>query len=202
MSVRIITISREFGSGGRMVGKMVADRLGVKFYDRELIQLVAKQSGFALDFVEETGEYSAASSLLYNLSVGGLFAQNGFAPDPLSPADRVQILQNNLIRDLADKEPCVIIGRSANYILRERTDCLHVFIHAPLAQRVQRAIEEYKIPAKDAEKYIQRKDKARAAQYRHYTDGVWGMADNYHLTLDSGVFSLERCCDVITGLAR
>ena len=125
MSKRIVTISREFGSGGRTVGRMVAEQLGYKFYDRELIQLVANQSGFALEFVEETDEYSTTSSLLYNLSMGGTYAQAGFSPDHLPPVDKIQILQNNIIRELAEKDPCVIVGRSADYILRDRTDCLN-----------------------------------------------------------------------------
>ena len=202
MSKRVITISREFGSGGRAIGKMVADKLGIKSYDRELIQLVAKESGFALDFVEETGEYSSTSSLLYNLSVGGIYTQGAFSPETLPPADKVQILQNNIIRDLAEKEPCVIVGRSADYILRERSDCLNVFIHADMEHRVKRAVELYNISPKSPEKILAKKDKARAGQYRRYTDQVWGMADNYNLTLDSGMFGLEKCCDIIVALAK
>ena len=202
MLKRIITISREYGSGGRAVGKMVAERLGYKFYDRELIQMVANKSGFALEFVEESGEYAATGSLLYGLSVGGLYTQAGFTPETLPPADKVQILQNNIIQELAEKDPCVIVGRSADYILRERKDCLNVFIHAPLELRVKRAVEEYGLPAKNAEKAVAKKDKGRASQYRHYTDQVWGMADNYHLTLNSGYFSLEQCCDIIVSLVK
>lgn len=201
MSKRIITISREFGSGGRAIGKMVADQLGVAFYDRELIRLVAKESGFAYDFVEENDE-DAPTSLLYNLSVGDLYAQAVFSPDTLPPADQVQIVQSNIIRDLAQKEPCVIIGRSADYILRERTDCLNVFIHADAETKLHRAIAEYGIPEKGAEKVLAKKDKARAAQYRRNSDQVWGLAHNYHLTLDSGRFGLEACRDIIVELAQ
>ncbi len=202
MSKRIVTISREFGSGGRTVGRMVAEQLGYKFYDRELIQLVANQSGFALEFVEETDEYSTTSSLLYNLSMGGTYAQAGFSPDHLPPVDRIQILQNNIIRELAEKDPCVIVGRSADYILRDRTDCLNVFVHADREIRMRRAVEEYGFPEKNIEKLVAKRDKARASQYRHYTDRIWGMADNYHLTLNSGVFGLEKCCEIIVSLAK
>lgn len=199
---RVITISREFGSGGRTIGRMVAEKLGVKFYDRELIQMVAKKSGFALDFVEESGEYVTTSSLLYNLSIGGMYAQSSFSADTLPPADKVHILQNNLIRELAEQEPCVIVGRSADYILRERDDCLHVFIHADLPHRVKRAVEVYHFDPKTVEKVIHKRDKARAAQHRRFTDQTWGMAENYHLTLDSGAFGLEACCEVIAALAK
>jgi len=201
MSKRIITISREFGSGGRAIGKMVAEQLGVAFYDRELIRLVAKESGFAYDFVEENDE-DAPTSLLYNLSVGDLYAQAVFSPDTLPPADQVQIVQSNIIRDLAKKEPCVIIGRSADYILRERTDCLNVFIHADTEAKIHRAVEEYGLPEKGIEKVLAKKDKARATQYRRNSDLVWGLAHNYHLTLDSGLFGLESCRDIIVELAQ
>ncbi len=201
MSKRIITISREFGSGGRAIGKMVAEQLGVAFYDRELIRLVAKESGFAYDFVEENDE-DAPTSLLYNLSVGDLYAQAVFSPDTLPPADQVQIIQSNIIRDLAKKEPCVIIGRSADYILRERTDCLNVFIHADTEAKIHRAVEEYGLPEKGIEKVLAKKDKARATQYRRNSDLVWGLAHNYHLTLDSSLFGLEACRDIIVELAQ
>ena len=201
MSKRIITISREFGSGGRAIGKMVAEQLGVAFYDRELIRLVAKESGFAYDFVEENDE-DAPTSLLYNLSVGDLYAQAVFSPDTLPPADQVQIVQSKIIRELAGKEACVIIGRSADYILRERTDCLNVFIHADTASKVHRAVQEYNTPEKNAEKILAKKDKARAAQYRRTSDQAWGFAHNYHLTLDSGLFGLETCRDIIVELAQ
>ena len=201
MSKRIITISREFGSGGRAIGKMVAEQLGVAFYDRELIRLVAKESGFAYDFVEENDE-DAPTSLLYNLSVGDLYAQAVFSPDTLPPADQVQIVQSNIIRDLAIKEPCVIIGRSADYILRERTDCLNVFIHADTETKIHRAIKEYGLPEKDIEKVLAKKDKARATQYRRNSDQVWGLAHNYHLTMDSSAFGLKTCCDIICELAQ
>ena len=201
MSKRIITISREFGSGGRAIGKMVAEHLGVAFYDRELIHLVAKESGFAYDFVEENDE-DAPTSLLYNLSVGDLYAQAVFSPDTLPPADQVQIVQSNLIRDLAKKEPCVIIGRSADYILRERTDCLNVFIHADTEAKIHRAVEEYGLPEKGIEKVLAKKDKARATQYRRNSDQVWGLAHNYHLTLDSSLFGLEACRDIIVELSQ
>ncbi len=201
MSKRIITISREFGSGGRAIGKMVAEQLGVAFYDRELIRLVAKESGFAYDFVEENDE-DAPTSLLYNLSVGDLYAQAVFSPDTLPPADQVQIIQSNIIRDLAKKEPCVIIGRSADYILRERTDCLNVFIHADTEAKIHRAVEEYGLPEKGIEKALAKKDKARATQYRRNSDLVWGLAHNYHLTLDSSLFGLEACRDIIVELAQ
>ena len=125
-----------------------------------------------------------------------------FSPDTLPPADQVQIVQSNIIRDLAKKEPCVIIGRSADYILRERTDCLNVFIHADTETKIHRAVGEYGLPEKGIEKALAKKDKARATQYRRNSDQVWGLAHNYHLTLDSSLFGLEACRDIIVELAQ
>ena len=196
MEKHIITISREFGSGGRAIGKMVADKLGIKFYDRELIQLVAKESGFALDFVEETGEYSSTSSLLYNLSVGGIYTQGAFSPETLPPADKVQILQNNIIRDLAEKEPCVIVGRCADYVLRERKDLLNVFIHAPLSFRAERAQRVYEKQANNMEEFVRKKDKKRASFYNYFSQNKWGDARHYHLAISS-VYGVDFAVEVL-----
>lgn len=129
MSNRIITISREFGSGGHSIGKLVAQKLGISFYDKELVDKVAQKSGYSSDFIEEQGEYApTTSSFLFNLA----FSSNwNKMSDNLSPADQLYLLQNNIIRELADKERCVIVGRCSNYILRERNDVLNVFIFAP-----------------------------------------------------------------------
>lgn len=194
---RIVTISREFGSGGRTVGKMVAEELGIPFYDKQLIALVAKESGFSLEFVEETGEYSTTPSLLFNIAMTGPYRYSTYSQDNMPLADRIQVIQNNIIREIAEKEPCVIVGRSADYILRDRDDVINVFIHADMPSRIERAIHRYGIPEKNAAKDIERKDKARKNHYRHYTGQTLGDLKNYHLTLDSGKFGLEMCRDLI-----
>ena len=172
-----------------------------QFYDRQLIAMVAKESGFSVDFVEETGEY-ATKSLLFSIATGSYYGQNAFTPDSMHPADKIHVLQNKIIRQIAEKEPCVIVGRCADYILKERTDCMHVFIHADMAFKKQRAMAEYGIAVKDVEKALQKKDKGRANHYKHYTQQSWGFAGNYNLTLDSGMFGLEACRDIIVTLAK
>lgn len=202
MAKRIITISREFGSGGRTIGKMVAEKMGISFYDKDLIKLVAQKSGFSLDFVEEVDE-EITNSFLFNLATSGLYNNSGFTRTDLPIQDNVFLMQNTIINELADKESCVIIGRSADYILRHRQDCLHVFIHSNMADKKDRVINQYglQLPDKNLEKEIQKKDKARANHYRRYTDQIWGLSRNYHLTLDSGQFGLEQCADIIVQLA-
>lgn len=200
MKKRIITISREFGSGGHEIGKMVADELGIKLYDKELIALVANESGFSLDFVEETGEYSTTSSLLFSLStIGHVYGGGGgYLPENMPVADRIHLVQNKVIHEIAARESCVLIGRSADYILRDRTDCLNVFIHSDNLHKVERVMSLYDInDRKQAEKYMQKKDKLRTNHYKHYTGQIFGEAKNYHLCLDSGVFGLDGCKDII-----
>lgn len=201
MYKQIITISRTFGSGGREIGKRVADDLGIAFYDRELIQMAAEKSGFSLSYVEEAEE-SKANSLLYNIAMTGIYARNAYATEYLSPMDQVYVLQSRIIREIAEKGPCVIVGRSADYILKDRRDCLHAFIHADTPQRLERIVKTYGIPEKEAEKELQKKDKGRANHYRHYTGRIWGMAQNYHIALDSGTLGLAACAGVLAGLVR
>lgn len=200
MAKRIITISREYGSGGRKIGRMVAESLGIAFYDKALIALVAEESGFSLEFVEETGEYDAGATFLS--SIGSPFRRSIYVPENLSPSDKVHLVQSKVIRDIAEREPCVIVGRSAEYILRERDDMLSVFIHAAAPYKEARAVEEYDIAAKDVSKVLAKRDKTRANHYRRYTGQTWGVAQNYHLCLDSGAFGLERCCDFIVNVAK
>lgn len=200
MNTRIITISREFGSGGHEIGKMVADALSIKLYDKELIALVAGESGFSLDFVEETGEYSTTSSLLFSLSaIGNVYGGSGvYLSENMPIADRIHLIQNKVIADIANHENCVIVGRSADYILRERKDCLNVFIHADTPHKAERVMSLHNIREhKQAEKFMQTRDKLRANHYKHYTRQTFGEAKNYHLSLDSGRFGLDGCRDII-----
>ena len=190
MEKRIITISREFGSGGRTIGKLVADHLGVKCYDAELIQKLAEKSGFDESYIKEAGEYTPGgflSSALLDRS----FGTNG---------DYLWKLQYQIIRDLAEKEPCVIVGRCADYILRDRTDCLKVFIHADMKFRADRIVRVYGEREQSPEARLKEKDKRRATYYRFYTDMKWGNAANYHIALDSGVIGIEKCAEIIESL--
>lgn len=193
MSNRIITISREFGSGGRTIGKEVAAKLGIPCYDHELIEKIAEKSGFARDYIKESGEYSTSGNWLGNVLTGRDF--NG-----RSYQDYLWNVQRDIILELAEKESCVIVGRCADHILKDAADCLTVFIHASMEKRAERIVKVYGETEDAPEKRLRDKDKRRKVYHRFYTDTEWGVAQNYHLTLDSGVLGIEKCVDIIAGL--
>lgn len=194
MEKKIITISREFGSGGRTIGRMVAQRLGIPFYDKELVDQIAVESGFAPKFVEENGEHSPGSSLFsYAFAPQGVpGVMNG-----LSTADFLWNIQCSVILQLADKGPCVIVGRNADYILKDRQDAFHVFVFADIPFRADRIVRLYGESEKSPEARLQEKDKRRRVNYHHYTGRSWGQAQNYNLCLDTGILGIEQCTDII-----
>ena len=190
---RIITISREFGSGGRTVGKLLAEKLGYAFYDKELTNEVAKRSGFSPAFIEESGEYaSARSSLLFALATA-----NQYTAESLSMPDKLYIAQTKLIEELAEKGGCVIVGRCADYVLRDRKDCLHVFIYADKESRAKRIVERYGETDRSPEKRLNDKDQKRKVYYKNYTGRNWGQAQNYDICLDTGVLGIDQCADIV-----
>jgi cytidylate kinase len=190
---KVITISREFGSGGRTIGKMAAEKLGIPCYDQELIEKIAEQSGLAKEFIEERGEYTLRGGWLANA-----FADRSL--NGLSVQDYLWTVQRKLILELAEKGPCVIIGRCADYILEGKADCLKVFIHASMEERAKRIVEKYGESDEAPEKRLRDKDLRRSAYYRFYTDVEWGIAKNYDVALDSGKLGIDRCVDIITSL--
>ena len=192
MSNRIITISREFGSGGHTVGKKVAERLGIPCYDNELIQKIAEQSGFVEEYIKEEGEHVPQSSWLESAFTGW----NWNGP---SNQDLLWTIQRNIILELAEKESCVIVGRCADFILRDK-NCLRVFIHASMEKRAVRIVNEYGERREAPEQRLKSKDKRRASYYRFYTDMKWGQSQNYHIALDSGELGLDKCADIICSL--
>jgi len=193
MKNRIITISREFGSGGRTVGKIAAQKLGVPCYDQELIREIAGQSGFTEDYVAEQSECTRHGNWIANaFSEGSL---GGF-----SNQDYLWIVQRKVILKLAQEESCVIVGRCADYILGKEADCLRVFIHADPAKRAERIVKVYGETGELPEKRVRDKDRRRAAYYQFYTDMKWGEARNYHIALDSGALGIEKCAELITSL--
>ena len=195
MEKRIITISREFGSGGRTIGKMLAGELGLKYYDKELVKQISMETGFDPQYIEEHGEHAPGKSILsYIFGQGaGHPAVNG----GMTPADFLWCMQRKIILELAEKEPCVIVGRCADYILRDRQDCLNVFIHAPKAQRADRIVKLYGESDVAPEKRLDDKDTRRRINYRHFTGGEWGAVQNYHISLDSAALGLETCVRMI-----
>lgn len=190
---RVITISREFGSGGRTIGKLVAERLGIPCYDQELIEKIEEKSGLAKEFIAERGEYTLKGGWLANA-----FADRSL--NGLSVQDYLWTVQRKIILELAEEGPCVIVGRCADYILDGKADCLKVFIHASIEKRAQRIVEKYGESAEAPEKRLRDKDIRRSAYYHFYTDVEWGIAKNYDVALDSGVIGLDRCVDIIASL--
>ena len=199
MEKKIITISREFGSGGRTIGRQVAEKLGIPFYDKELVDQIALESGFAPNYVEEHGEHSPGRSLFaYAFAPQGVpGVMNG-----LSTADFLWSVQCNVILQLADQGPCVIVGRNADYILKDREDALHVFVFADEPFRAERIVRLYGESEKSPEARLHEKDKRRRVNYHHYTGRTWGQAQNYDLCLDTGVLGVEQCTDIIVNIVK
>lgn len=199
MEKKIITISREFGSGGRTIGREVANRLGIPFYDKELVDKIALESGFAPKFVEEHGEHAPGKSRL-----SYAFAHQGVPGimNGLSTADFLWSIQCSTILQLAEEGPSVIVGRNADYILKDRKDCLHVFIHADDDFRADRIVRLYGESEKSPEARLAEKDKRRQINYQHYTGQTWGMAQNYDLCLNSSHLGIDQCVEIILSLVK
>ena len=198
MKKKIITISREFGSGGRTVGALVAQKLGIPFYDQELIEKAVEATGFSRDFISEAGEYASTTSrFLFNMSLSSSYSNVGIP----SNFDKIYIAQNNIIRSLADEGPCVIVGRCADYVLRDREDCINVFVHADLEFRKKHVLENYgEMEGTSIEKRLEEKDKKRSLYYKHYTGRSWGDSRNYHVSIDTGVVGVDRAVAWIVDL--
>lgn len=193
----IITIGRQCGSGGHTIGKKVAERLEVPFYDKKLVEIVAERSGLSPETVRREGEYSTSSSLLTSAGTRGYSAYNASRREDMTLPDQINAYQTELIKELADKGSCVIVGRCADYILQGRKDCFHVFITGELPDRAVRVIEEHGIAADAARSHVKDRDRKRSSYYKHITDQVWGMAANYDLCLNSSKLGIDRCVDLI-----
>ena len=198
MEKRIITISREYGAGGLPVGRMVAEKLGIPFYDKKLVEHVAEESGFAPKFIEEHGEHSPSGSMFsYAFAPQGVpGVMNG-----LSTSDYLWNVQCNVILQLAEKGPCVIVGRNADYILKDRKDVLNVFLHADIPHRVERVLEANP-DEKNPEGRIAARDKRSRLNYQHYTGRTWAMSQNYHICLDTSVLGYEQCAEIILNAVK
>ena len=190
MTKRIITISREFGSGGRFIGEKVAKKLGIKYYDKEIIGQIAKESGLAPEYIKENAELSPKKGIF-------AYAFTGRDITGKSVEDMVYEAQRKVILDLAEKEPCVIIGRNADYILKDRDDVFNVFPHGDMPEKVQRIMGLYNVEEKEAVKMMADTDKRRMTNYNFYTEQKWGKASNYTLCLNSSQLGYDKCESVI-----
>lgn len=195
MSYKIITISREFGSGGRFIGEETAKKLGIAFYDREIIAKVADDLGLSEKYVADKGEYAPSKNIFSYAFIGRDINGN-------SIADQIYSYQQKIIKELAAKEPCVIVGRSADYILSGRDDVLNVFIQGNKADKIVRIKEIYSKSDDEAARMIKDTDKKRSVNYRYCTDQEWGSRKNYDIVLNSSTLGYDNCIDVISKLYR
>ena len=186
MAKRIITISREFGSGGRFIGEEVAKKLGIAYYDKNIIGQIAEKSGLSPEYIQENAELSPKKGLF-------AYAFSGRDITGKSVEDMVYEAQRNIILELAEKEPCVIIGRNADYILKDRDVVLNVFIHGDMPEKIKRITGLYNVKEKEAVKMMADTDKRRRTNYNFYTDQNWGKASNYTLCLNSSQLGYDRC---------
>lgn len=190
MQRRIITISREFGSGGRFIGEEVAKKLGIAYYDKNIISQIAEESGLSPEYIQESAELSPKK---------GLFAY-AFAGRDItgkSIEDIVYEAQRKVILELAEKESCVIVGRNADFILQDRDDVLNVFIHGNMPEKTQRISRLYNVSEQEAVKMMADVDKRRMINYNFYREQRWGKASNYTLCLNSSQLGYERCEEII-----
>lgn len=190
MAKRIITISREFGSGGRFIGEDVAKKLGIAYYDKDMIGQVAEKSGLSPEYIQKNAELSPKKGVF-------AYAFSGRDITGKSVEDMVYEAQRKVILEIAEKEDCVIIGRNADFILKDRDDVLNVFIHGDMPEKVQRIRKLYYVSEADAVKMIHDTDKRRRTNYNFYTEQKWGMACNYSISLNSSQLGYDMCEQII-----
>ncbi len=194
MKDKVITIGREFGSGGKEIGQKLAEALGIPCYDKEIVEQVAIESGLLKEEVEKKGEYLSASGKMSTIfTLYNLYSN-------MTKDDIIWHAQVKVIKDLAEKGPCVIIGRCADYILRERNDVYNIFIYSDISKRIERISRLYKDIS--PEKLIKEKDKKRAAYYQHFTEMEWGDARHYDICLNSATLGIDKCVDIIATLEK
>lgn len=190
MTKRIITISREFGSGGRFIGYEVAKKLGIAYYDKNIINEIAEKSGLSPEYIQENAELSPKRGLF-------AYALAGRDITGKSVEDIVYEAQRKVILELAEKEPCIIIGRNADFILKDRDDVMNVFIHGDMPEKTQRICQMHNVSEAEAVKMMTDTDKRRMTNYNFYTDQQWGKASNYTLSLNSSQLGYDKCEKII-----
>lgn len=196
----IITIGRQFGSGGRLVGKKVAEILDIPFYDKELIALTSKEGGISERIIEELDE-TASNRFFYALPTGSYMPSTVGTSFDLTMNDRLFLMQSKTIKQIADKGSAVVVGRCADYVLRENPNVINVYIHADIDSRVDRVIKAYNVNPNIAKKTIIKTDENRMKYYNYYTNRKWGIADNYTLCIDSTI-GIDVVADIIATAAK
>lgn len=189
---KVITIGRQYGSGGREIGQKIAEHYGIPFYDNELITRAAKESGFAEESFAKA-EDKATNSLLYSLAMGiNAYGNQDFGFTGLSLDDRIFLAQSDVVRKVADEGPCVIVGRCADYVLKERENVVNLFIKASMNFRIDRAVNQYGEDAKKAADIILKNDKRRANYYNYHVGEKWTDLNNYDLVIRSDFAGIDQ----------
>jgi len=193
----IITVGRQYGSGGRYVARLLAEKLEIPFYDKELLAEVAKDSGFCQDLLEEHDERNTRNFLFSMMSGTQPMGETGSMYMDMPLNHRIFLAQFDTIRRIAAQGPCVIVGRCADYVLRDHENVLNVFIRASLEERTKRIVTYYGADPLKAEETLKKADKQRASYYNYYATGSWGDVNNYHLCVDTGALGIEGCVKLI-----
>lgn len=196
----VITIGREYGSGGRQIGQAVAERLGISFYDKKIISLAAEKSGLSSEFIANN-EQRVRSGFMQNLAASAAYSSGFFSAQYLPLSESIFISQAQVIRDIAARESAVIVGRCADYILAGRENTIHVFIHAPMEARVARIMSLYQLDEAAALKAIATSDKERGNHYFRYTDMKWGKAQNYDISINSSLMGIDKTAEMLVSMA-
>lgn len=192
----VVALSRQFGSGGRLIGQTLAEQLGINYYDKVLLTLSSEKSGLSTEFIERLEE-QASSSFLFNLSTAAQATPNFFYRYDVPANDKAFFAQTAVIKELAAKESCVIVGRCADYILRNDKSCLKVFVHASKEMRLKRLIGEYGMGLDEAHEKLMKMDKGRANYYRHYTGEEWGKVDFFDLSINTDTVGVDGAVRLI-----
>ena len=196
---RIVTIERQYGTGGKRISEMVAEKLGIPYYNEKILELAGEKIGLPADYLKDVEE-STSGSLLFSLAMAATVNATGVTLMSLS--EQLYVAEEEIIKELVKDGPCVIVGRCAGHILRERDDCLNVFIYASKESRIKTATDIYNVPKGDVESMLRKMDKRRANFYNTNAQKKWGDRDNYNLCLDSGLLGHEKCALLITEAAK
>jgi len=197
----VITISREYGSGGRYVGELLAKELGIPFYDKEIIHMVAERSGLSEDFIEKSDE-NLPNTFLHNLKYSAYSTYDSIAFYDTPVTDKVFLAQSAVIKELASKGSCVIVGRCADYILRDVPELVTVFIRGTPEDKVDRAVKYYGLSSDKAVDRIKKIDKSRKNYYKYYTNRVWGSTDYFDLVINTSFTGADSAVDIIATMLR
>lgn len=197
----IITIGREYGSGGRQIGEIVAQKLGIMYYDKKLINLAAERSGLSNEFIANN-EQRVQGGIMHSLAASAAYSGGFFSNQYMPLSESIFVAQAQVIRDIAANESAVIVGRCADYILAERPNTINVFVYAPQEFRVKRIMQLYNLDEAAALKSISTSDKERGNHYFRYTDHKWGKAQNYDICLNSALMGIEKTAQVLVDMAR